>query len=50
LNDEGQLHYKVTGTIDEADEHRPFPTLESAFDYITEEGLYRVLVLKSFYF
>ncbi|KAI6197508.1 hypothetical protein M3Y94_01232400 [Aphelenchoides besseyi] len=37
LNDQGQLHYKVTGTHDEAEEHRPFPTLESAFNYVSEE-------------
>lgn len=37
LNNEGQLHYKVTGTQDEAEEHRPFPTLEGVFHYVSEE-------------
>ncbi|KAI6219558.1 hypothetical protein M3Y99_01653700 [Aphelenchoides fujianensis] len=35
--DAGQLHYKVTGDHDEAEEHRPFPTLESAFHYVSQD-------------
>lgn len=37
INDQGQLHYKVTGDHDEPEEHKPFPTLNGAFDFVDKD-------------
>ncbi|KAI6183696.1 hypothetical protein M3Y97_00516800 [Aphelenchoides bicaudatus] len=42
LNNEGHLHYKVTGSHDEAEEHRPFPTLEGAFHFVEEAAGFNI--------